>query len=369
MSKTKSASTRQIAALFDNGTARIISEPAPALRRGQVLIEVHASLISPGTELAQSRQQRADSAARGDDEGKLIRTFGYQNAGVVLEVGPEVTQLAVGDRVGCMGGGAKHTNLSVVPQNLAVRLPDKVSFEEGAYGNLAATALHAVRRGKPEMGEYVLIVGMGLVGQLCAQLARLAGAYVMAWDTLPTRLQKGRKLGAHATMRVGHDDPAAVVADFTRGRGFDMAICALGGEIPRLLDDVHDVMRPTPDGHREGRVVVVGGVRTSNLWAAGLGNLDVLSSARTGPGYHDDAWEHGRAGYPHPWVRWSTRDNLEFLFNLVAEGRLKLKPLITHRYPLEQVGEAVDRLLTQPQKAMGCILEPRQAPKARKTRG
>src|SRR5690606_10439355 len=150
--------TRRVAALLENGRATVLTEPAPPVGGGQIAVRVRVSLLSPGTELAVARQRRLE----GNASEEVLRRFGYQNAGEVVEVGPGVERFAVGDRVACMGPGALHADLSVVPQNLAVRLPDDVSFEEGAYCHLAATALHALRRGRPELGEYLLVVGAGL---------------------------------------------------------------------------------------------------------------------------------------------------------------------------------------------------------------
>lgn len=344
--------TRKVAVLLENGHASVRNEPVPSPGDGEILVRVHASLLSPGTELAQARQHRRDGVA----SDAVIRPFGYQNAGVVERIGAGVRRLSEGDRVACMGPGALHTSRCVVAQNLAVRLPENVSFEQGAYCHLAATALHAVHRAKPQLGEYILIVGGGVIGQICAQLAQLAGAYVTLWDTLPGRLSIARDCGVSEAIQPDADNLAERAKSFTADRGFDAAIIAFGGDGSKLLQDVHDLMSLTPDGHREGRVVMVGGITATTRWAAGLGNLDVLSSARTGPGYHDDAWEHGRAEYPHPWVRWSTRDNLELVIRLISESRLDVQSLTTHRFSIDKVDQAISLHIDQPDSVLGTIL-------------
>ncbi len=106
-----------------------------------------------------------------------------------------------------------------------------------------------------------------------------------------------------------------------------------------------------------GRIVIVGGARIEHGFAAALGNVDVRSAARTGPGYHDEAYEHG-AGYPPVFVEWPTQRNLSECLRAIAASRLQVAPLITHRFPLEQVGEAVDLLVETPERALGVILEP-----------
>lgn len=345
--------TRKVAVLLENGHASVRAEPVPSPVDGEILVRVHASLLSPGTELSQARQHRRD----GVTSDKVLRAFGYQNAGVVERVGADVKRFREGNRVACMGGGALHTDWCVVPQNLAVTLPDNVSFEQAAYCHLAATALHAIHRGKPQLGEHLLVVGAGVIGQLCAQFGQLAGAFVMLWDTLAGRLAIARGNGVTESVQVnGGDEPIRRAEAFTRGRGFDIAFVATGGDGSTLLQDVHNVMCLTSDGHREGRIVMVGGVIATTRWAAGFGNLDVLSSARTGPGYHDDVWEHGRTEYPYPWVRWSTRDNLELVIRLISEKRLNVQSLTTHRLPIEQIEQAISLHIDQPDSVLGTIL-------------
>lgn len=338
--------------MLENGHATVLHQPVPEVGRGELLVRVHASLLSPGTELSQARQSRRE----GNHSDKVVRMFGYQNAGVVEAVGPGVERFKAGDRVACMGPGALHTDYAVVPQNLAVALPENVAFEEGAYCHLAATSLQAIRRGGVRLGENLLVVGAGLIGHLSAQLGELSGARVMLWDTLEARLRIAGRNGRVRTVCTGREDPVAAANEFTRGRGFDVAIMAIGGEGSAVLRQVHDVMQLTPDGHRQGRVVMVGGLTTTMQWGAGMSNLDLLSSARTGPGYHDKEWERGDAHYPTPWVRWSTQDNLELVIGLIGQGRLQVKPLTTHRLKIEEVDRAIGVHIDTPNEVLGTIL-------------
>lgn len=345
--------TTRAGAIDGAGRVHVITLPVPETAAGMVLVAVRASLISPGTELGGLKERRARPPA----EAGPPQPFGYQNAGLVLETGPGVTGLRPGDRVACIGAGrARHAGHVLVPRNLCARLPDNVSFAEGAFGNLALTALNAIRRGRPELGEYLLVVGLGLVGQLAARLGQLAGARVMGWDTEPFRAAVARRWGIDAAVVPGTDDAPARAADFTRQGGFDMAVLATGGKGGALLEAVKGVMKVSPDGHAMGRLCLVGGLETTCRWGAWMGNLDLLSCARAGPGYHDPAWETGEREYPPVFVRWNTRANLEFLLELIAVKKLDVAGLITHRLPLERIGEAVDAHLERPGETLGTVL-------------
>lgn len=345
---------RLVGALTEKGVAKVVRENVPKITKGHVLVRVRASLISSGTEGALVQRLRSGEAV----PLTFPFPFGYQNAGEVLETGRDVNEFKPGDRVACMGGGyALHTDYALVPCNLCAHLPDGVSFEEGAFAHLAITSLQAIRRGRPEAGEYLLVVGLGVVGQLVAQLGRISGAYVMGWDAIKKRCDAAEHAGAHATMSVGSGDAMRLAKEFTRGHGFDMAVMAFGGDGSKALQDVKNVMKISPDGHPMGRIVMVGGLTTTCQWGAAMGNLDLLACSRTGPGYHDARWERGETEYPGVFVRWTTKSNMEFVLRLMAEGRLPVKHLITHRFPLGEIGKAVDTLLADPAGTLGVVLQ------------
>jgi threonine dehydrogenase-like Zn-dependent dehydrogenase len=351
---------RQVGALDAAGRALVITQPMPPLRRGTVRVKVHASLISPGTELSGVAKARLSSAAAPE----APKPFGYQNAGVILECGPGAEEFKPGDRVACMGAGyAQHADFAVVPINLCARLPDNVTFEEGAFAHLAMTALHAVRRGEPQLGEYLLVVGLGLVGQLSARIGQLAGMYVMGWDKLPFRCEIARRWGIDAATVAGSEDETRAAAEFTRGSGFDMAVMAIGGDGTQALQSVTKVMKRSPDTHAMGRICLVGALSTLCHWGAGLGNLDLRCCARTGPGYHDETWEHGEAAYPAVFMRWTTRSNMEYVLRLISEGKLNVRALVTHRFPLARIAEAVNAHVEAPDATLGTLLLMEHGPK------
>ncbi len=344
-------STRKYATIDGSGVIGVEEGPIPERGPAEVLVDVHASLISAGTELGGVPRRRENP-----NPDAKPRPFGYQNAGEISEKGAECDGYEVGMRVACMGGGyALHTTTACVPKNLAVRIPDNVSYEEAAFNHLAATALQAVRRAELELGFNVAVVGLGTIGQIACQLARLSGARVMGLDRLPRRLRTAEELGADVVVNVDEDDPVAVAEDCTEGEGMDCAIMAFGGDGTEAFNQVVQMMKLTPDTHRMGNIVIVGGAHISHTFAASLGNLNVLSSARTGPGYHDEPWEHGDE-YPDVFVRWTTKRNVQLCLRLISEGKLKVKPLITDRYPLDQAAEACEKIIRTPAETLSVVL-------------
>lgn len=346
---------RNVAALCGDGRIRLIEQDVPEVTPGTVLVEVHASLVSPGTAFGGWRGLAARAAE--PDTGAKPRPFGYANAGTVLEVGRNVDRFKRGDRVACMGARhALHTDYAVVPQNLTAALPDAVSYEQGAYAHLAATALHALRRDGPDFGGYCAVVGLGLLGQLTAQFYQLAGCWVIGWDMLPLRLDLARRRGIHAAVQVANTDEVEATRSFTRGFGLDSAVLAFGGDANTVVKRVMACMKLSPDGHRMGRIVVLGAARFE--YPAGTTNVDILRSARTGPGYHDEAWQAG-SEYPPVFVRWSTRANLDVCIRLMSDKRLHVDALTTHRVPLADVQSGIDAILSEPDSALGVIFQPR----------
>jgi polar amino acid transport system substrate-binding protein len=264
----------------------------------------------------------------------------------VIAVGEGVTRFKPGDRVACIGGGfALHTDIAIVPHNLAVHLPEQVTYEQGSYGMLMGTALNALSRADLKLGETCAVVGLGVVGQLAAQLHMLAGNRVIGWDTVPFRTEIARKWGINATVTVGPEDPVARTREFTEGYGLDGGAIAFGGEASKAVQSLAKCMKQTPDGHPVGTIVVVGLARFSyaDHEAGGVSNLDIRSAMRTGP------------GYPPVLVRWSTTTNLELCMRLVAEGKLHVDALITHVIPFDDADEGISDALDDPDSMMGVV--------------
>ncbi len=171
------SNTRKV--LMMNTAGRIWTEEqeTPEPKSGQLLIEVHASMVSPGTELGGVKRRRENPGAEARQ-----RPFGYTNAGIVIGKKGDCDEFEIGDRVAGMGGGyALHATSACVPHNLCAKVPHNVTSEEAAAVHLAATALHAVQRGRIRIGENVVVAGLGIVGQFASQIASAAGPTLSAW--------------------------------------------------------------------------------------------------------------------------------------------------------------------------------------------
>jgi predicted dehydrogenase len=357
------------------GGTRIVEVPIPTAAPGQVVVRTAFSLLSSGTErmvadfagksLAGKARARPDLVRQTFDkarrEGALaaletVRTrlsepmaLGYASSGTIVEIGQGVRDLQPGDRVACAGGGyAVHAQYTVVPRLLVARLADGVSLESGAFGTLGAIALHGLRLAEVQVGERVAVIGLGLIGQLAVGLARSAGARVLGIDVRPDRVRLAERMGADGLARDGAE---AAVQAASGGLGVDaVLICADTAE----SDPVQLAAEIARD---RARIVAVGAVGMDLPRKAYYEKeLTFIVSRSYGPGRYDADYEEGGLDYPLGYVRWTEGRNLQAIADLMAQGRLDVEPLITHRLPLERAAEAYD-LITHDTGALGVLLD------------
>ena len=335
--------------------------PVPALQRGRVLVRTVASLISAGTEraavelvskgLVQEARQRPDLVkavvAKVKNEG-LLNTFvsvrdkmaasqalGYSAAGVVAAVAEDVTEFQVGDRVACAGVGfASHAEVLSVPKNLCVHLPENVSFESGAYGTLGAIALQGVRLAEPTLGESVVVIGLGLVGQLTVQLLKANGCRVFGLDLDQSRVSLALELGADKAI-VSNDEAAKEIEAWTRGYGADAVL------ITAATDSNQPVELAARVSRLKGRVIVVGMTGMDIPRAPFFSReLKLIISMSYGPGRYDPEYEERGQDYPLPYVRWTEKRNIESFLALIGDGRVNVERLTTHRFSITEADRA-----------------------------
>lgn len=248
---------------------------------------------------------------------------GYSAAGEVVAVGDGVTDLAAGDLVACAGAGqANHADFICVKRNLVCRIPPGCPVSLAASTTVGTIALQGVRRAAPQLGERVAVLGLGLIGQITAQLLRAAGCDVVGLDLDAARVARARALG----MREGASDPdifKAIVRDATGGRGADRTIITAATKSPSVVNLAMEVTRA------KGTVVIVGdvGLRIEREQFYRK-EIDLLMSTSYGPGRYDPSYEAEGHDYPFGYVRWTLNRNMQAYLELMAERRIDVQPLI-----------------------------------------
>jgi polar amino acid transport system substrate-binding protein len=335
--------------------------PVPALQKGRVLVRTVASLISAGTEraavelvskgLVQEARQRPDLVkavvTKVKNEG-LLNTFasvrdkmaasqslGYSAAGIVSAVAEDVTEFQIGDRVACAGVGfASHAEVLSVPKNLCVHLPESVSFEAGAYGTLGAIALQSLRLAELTLGESVVVIGLGLVGQLTVQLLKANGCRVFGLDLDPSRVSLALEMGADEAL-VSNDEAAREIEKWTRGHGADAVLITAATDSNQPIELAARVSR------LKGRVIVVGmtgmDIPRQPFFSR---ELKLIISMSYGPGRYDPEYEERGHDYPLPYVRWTEKRNIESFLQLMGDKRVNVERLTTHRLPITDAEKA-----------------------------
>ncbi len=352
---------KQVLQSMHDGKTRVEDVPDPFVRPGTALVRTAYSLVSAGTErmvvdfagknLLDKVRSRPDLAKQVIDkalkEGPLTAleavfnkldqpmVLGYSSSGIIEAVGPGLTGFSVGDRVACAGGGfAVHAELEVVPQNLLAKVPENVDLDQAAFATLGAIALHGFRLATPQIGESVAIIGMGLLGLLAAQIARAAGCSIIGIETNPQRVKLAQSMGFKA---VDVSEAESACTAFTNGKGADIVlICA---DTPS--DDPVDMASKIA---RDRAVVVAVGAVGLNLKRKLYyeKEIDLRISRSYGPGRYDPEYEERGKDYPAGYVRWTEGRNIQAIVDLLAEGRIDLKPLISHRFPIVEAEKAYD---------------------------
>ena len=366
---------KQILQNIKSGDLTLEDVPPPALLPMGIRVRTAMSLISAGTErmiieLAQKSlvgkaQARPDLVKQVIDKAKkegVLNTFrnvmskldkpmplGYSAAGIVEAVGAEAATFSVGDRVAIAGAGyANHAEVNYVPKNLAVRIPDGVSFEEAAYTTVASIALQGVRNCKPELGENVAVVGLGLIGLITAQLLRANGCRVIGIDLDPKKVELGLNMGMDAGVV---SDPAKEVDRFTAGRGVDHCIITASTKSNQPIELAGEITR------KQGAVTVVGAIGMNIPRDAYYKKeLEVNISMSYGPGRYDIAYEEGGIDYPYDFVRWTEQRNMEAVLDLMDRKLLDVKPLTTHLFSVDDALDAYKMIQAAKKPFVGILL-------------
>lgn len=355
---------KQVIQNLKDGKLKVEEVPVPALRSSGVLVKNVCSLVSAGTERMLTELAKRSLIGKAKERPDLVRQvidkirtdglitttqkvlnrldvpipLGYSSSGIVVAVGNEVKEeFKIGDRVACGGSGyANHADYVFIPKNLCVKVPEGVDFESAAFTTLGAIALQGVRQADIRIGEVVAVIGLGLIGQLTAQILKASGCKVIGLDINPEREKLATKLGVDSGC---HDifNFKKQTELFSKGNGVDAVIITASTKSNGPVRLAGEVVR------MRGRVVIVGDVRIDiprKLYYEK--ELDVRLSMSYGPGRYDPLYEEEGIDYPLPYVRWTEKRNMEAFLDLIKERNLDVESLITHRFSIDHAKGAYE---------------------------
>lgn len=353
---------KQVTQTLRTGTITVSEVPVPTLSDKFVLVRNSASIISAGTEktkidmgkksLLQKAKARPDlvkqvvNKIKTEGLKKTIQTvksrldspspLGYSCAGNVVAAGGLVEGIQPGDRVACGGADyANHAELVAVPKNLVVKIPERVSDEEAAFTTVGSIAMQGVRLAEPKLGETFLVLGLGLLGQIMVQLLRSNGCRVIATDLDASLVKRAEGFGAIGA--ASGADVEALCKDLTGGHGVDGVLVCAGTSSNQPIELCGAVTR------EKGRVVVVGAVRMDIPREDYFKKeISVVISRSYGPGRYDPFYEENGNDYPYGYVRFTEQRNMQAFLDLVAQGKVDVKSLITHRFDIGEAAEAYE---------------------------
>lgn len=341
----------QIIQDLKKGDTLLEEVPAPMVRKGAVLIKTRRSLVSLGTEkmlvefgkgnLISKARQQPDKVKQVLDKIKtegLMPTLeavfnkldeplplGYCNVGEVVAVGEGVKDFAIGDRVASNG---HHAEVVCIPQNLVAKIPDNVSDEEAAFTVIGSIGLQGIRLINPSFGETVVVIGLGLIGLITAELLLANGCQVIGFDFDIQKVELAQKKGVHA-FQSNHTDVVKTVESLTHQVGADAVIITASTKSDEVISQAAQMSR------KRGKIVLVGviglDIQRADFFKK---ELSFQVSCSYGPGRYDEDYEQKGVDYPIGYVRWTEKRNFEAILTALATKRLQVADLITERVPL-----------------------------------
>tara|TARA_B100000674_G_scaffold56903_1_gene39617 strand:- start:32852 stop:34996 length:2145 start_codon:yes stop_codon:yes gene_type:complete len=355
---------KQLIQSYKTGELGVYEVPAPICGENGVLVRTKTSLVSAGTEKmivdlakksllgkAKARPDLVKQVVNKMKQEGVVNTLekvftkldtpiplGYSCVGEVVQVGSKVTGVSVGDRVACGGAGyANHSEINYVPRNLFVKVPKNVSDADASFVTVGSIALQGIRQTAPTLGEKVVVMGLGLLGQISVQLLKANGCKVLGTDLDSKKLELAKKLGADEVCSPNEVIEKAKL--FTNGNGADAVIIAASTSSNQPIIDAGEISR------MKGRVVVVGlvgmDIPRNEYYKK---ELELKLSMAYGPGRYDPKYEEQGIDYPFAHVRWTEQRNFEAFLDLVDDGRVTPSEMVTHEYEFDSALTAYDLL-------------------------
>ncbi len=353
---------KQIIQSFKTGRTELVELPSPIIKPGQVLIKTSRSLVSLGTEkmlvefgkasLIEKARMQPDKVKMVLDKIKtdgLIPTLetvfnkleqplplGYCNAGEVVGVGEGVIDFKIGDRVASNG---QHAEFVSVPQNLVAHIPENVSYEEATFTVITSIGLQGIRLINPTIGETIVVVGLGLIGLLTAEMLIANGCKVVGYDIDDSKIQIAKNKGITAFNPLNGNNPIDFVKNYTNNIGADAVIITASNKTNEIISQSAQMSR------KRGRIVLIG-VIGLNISRADFyeKELSFQVSCSYGPGRYDHNYEQKGIDYPISYVRWTEKRNFETVLQLISTGKIKVKDLISEIVPLKNFDKIYSNL-------------------------
>lgn len=353
---------RQIVQNLKTGETILEDVPAPLVRGGHLLIQTTRSLVSLGTErmlvefgnasLIQKARQQPDKVKMVLDKIRsdgLLPTLeavfnklgqplplGYCNVGRVIAVGPGVTDFKLGDRVASNG---QHAEIVCIPENLCAKIPDNVSDDAAAFTVIGSIGLQGIRLLNPTFGETVVIIGLGLIGLIAAQILSANGCRVVGFDFDQSKVDLAQRLGIIAINPADGTDQVKYVEEITAGIGADAVLITASAKTNDIISQAARMSR------KRGRIVLVGVVGLELSRAEFYEKeLTFQVSCSYGPGRYDEQYEQKGNDYPIGFVRWTEKRNFEAILNAISLGRMDVEQLVTERTPLADYKSIYDTI-------------------------
>ncbi|MBN2218456.1 MAG: bi-domain-containing oxidoreductase, partial [Pirellulales bacterium] len=370
---------KQMLQNLKSGKISVAEVPRPLLLPEGIVVRTHKSLISAGTEKMMLELGKKSLLGKAKERPDLVKkvlekvrrdgflaTFktvrdkldsdmplGYSNAGEVLEVGARARRFEVGQRVACAGAGfANHAEVNYIPRLLAVGVPEGVSMEAAAYATVGTIALQGVRLADLRVGETVVVLGLGLIGQLTVQILKASGCRVVGLDFAADRVELAAAHGADLALAIEGEVTEKRVLAFTRGRGADAVVITAATSSNEPVEQAARLARD------RARVIMVG-VTGMDLPRRDYfqKELTFMVSRSYGPGRYDPDYEEHGHDYPIGYVRWTENRNIEAFLDLVASGGVRPEALTTHRFPIAEADKAFELILTGSEPYLGVVLD------------
>ena len=368
---------KQILQDLKSGDTKLIEIPCPRISSNHLCIKTCRSLISAGTErmlIDFGRAGYIEKARQQPDKVKQViqkiqtdglqptieavrakldqpMPLGYCNAGIVTDIGSAALKYGfkIGDRVISNG---PHAEMVCVPPNLCALIPDGVSDEDASFTVLGAVAMQGVRLAKPGMGDCFVVTGLGLVGLLTVQLLLADGCRVLGIDFDSQKCALARSFGAETVDLSNGEDALSRAKKFSRGRGVDGVILAAATKSNEPVQQAALMCR------KRGRIVLVG-VTGLNLSRDDFFKKEISFqvSCSYGPGRYDPEYEENGNDYPVGYVRWTEQRNFEAVLDLMADGKIDVSSLVSHRYRFEDAEKAYSLIAENQEAYVGIILE------------